>query len=102
MGYSWRDGLRWLNPRRFVSADLRRCGVLTWPKMPFKGQIKGKGPKINDKITPGAGRHQPPIGTVEPPTRAPTRAPYLGHRNIQHTVRYTELSPTCFKNLWRD
>jgi type 1 fimbriae regulatory protein FimB/type 1 fimbriae regulatory protein FimE len=27
---------------------------------------------------------------------------YLGHKNIQHTVRYTELSPTRFKNLWRD
>ena len=27
---------------------------------------------------------------------------YLGHRNIQHTVRYTELSPTRFKNLRRD
>jgi len=27
---------------------------------------------------------------------------YLGHRNIQHTVRYTELSPTRFKNLWHD
>jgi hypothetical protein len=27
---------------------------------------------------------------------------YLGYRNIQHTVRYTELSPTRFKNLWRD
>jgi site-specific recombinase XerD len=27
---------------------------------------------------------------------------YLGHRNIHHTVRYTELSPTRFKNLWRD
>jgi site-specific recombinase XerD len=27
---------------------------------------------------------------------------YLGHRNIQHAVRYTELSPTRFKNLWRD
>lgn len=26
---------------------------------------------------------------------------YLGHRNIQHIVRYTELSPTMFKNLWR-
>ena len=26
---------------------------------------------------------------------------YLGHRNIQHTVRYTELSPTRFKDLWR-
>ena len=26
---------------------------------------------------------------------------YLGHRNIQHTVRYTELSPTRFKTFWR-
>ena len=26
---------------------------------------------------------------------------YLGHKNIQHTVRYTELSPTRFKNFWR-
>jgi type 1 fimbriae regulatory protein FimB len=25
---------------------------------------------------------------------------YLGHRNIQHTVRYTELSPTRFANLY--
>jgi len=27
---------------------------------------------------------------------------YLGHRNIQHTVRYTELAPDRFKNFWRD
>jgi site-specific recombinase XerD len=27
---------------------------------------------------------------------------YLGHKNIQHTVRYTELAPTWFKNFWRD
>ena len=27
---------------------------------------------------------------------------YLGHRNIQHTVRYTELAPTRFKNFWRE
>jgi len=26
---------------------------------------------------------------------------YLGHKNIQHTVRYTELSPTRFKSFWR-
>jgi len=25
---------------------------------------------------------------------------YLGHKNIQHTVRYTELSPDRFRNLW--
>ena len=27
---------------------------------------------------------------------------YLGHKNIQHTVRYTELSPTRFKDFWQD
>lgn len=27
---------------------------------------------------------------------------YLGHKYIQHTVRYTELSPTRFKNFWAD
>jgi integrase len=27
---------------------------------------------------------------------------YLGHKNIQHTVRYTELSSTRFKNFWRE
>jgi integrase len=27
---------------------------------------------------------------------------YLGHKNIQHTVRYTELSPKRFKDFWRD
>ena len=26
---------------------------------------------------------------------------YLGHKNIQHTVRYTELAPTKFKDFWR-
>ena len=27
---------------------------------------------------------------------------YLGHKNIMHTVRYTELSPDRFKNFWDD
>jgi len=27
---------------------------------------------------------------------------YLGHKNIQHTVRYSELSPNRFKDFWRD
>jgi len=33
------------------------------------------------------------------PTR--TIQAYLGHRSIQHTVRYTELSSKAFFNLWR-
>jgi integrase len=27
---------------------------------------------------------------------------YLGHKSIQHTVRYTELAPTRFRSLFRD
>lgn len=27
---------------------------------------------------------------------------YLGHKNIQHTVRYTELSPERFRSFWED
>ncbi|MEH1781783.1 MAG: tyrosine-type recombinase/integrase [Nostoc sp.] len=27
---------------------------------------------------------------------------YLGHKNIQHTVRYTELASTKFQGLWHD
>ena len=33
------------------------------------------------------------------PTR--TIQAYLGHKSIQHTVRYTELSPRAFGRLWR-
>jgi type 1 fimbriae regulatory protein FimB/type 1 fimbriae regulatory protein FimE len=27
---------------------------------------------------------------------------YLGHRDINHTVRYTELSPERFRGFWND
>ena len=27
--------------------------------------------------------------------------PRLGQKNIQHTVRYTELAPDRFKDFWR-
>ena len=27
---------------------------------------------------------------------------YMGHRNIQHTVRYTELAPDRFSGFWKD
>jgi site-specific recombinase XerD len=26
---------------------------------------------------------------------------YIGYKNIQHTVRYTELAPTRFEDFWR-
>ncbi len=27
---------------------------------------------------------------------------YLGHKNIHHTVRYTQMSPQRFENFWTD
>ena len=27
---------------------------------------------------------------------------YLGHKSIQHTARYTKLSPDRFRDFWRD
>lgn len=27
---------------------------------------------------------------------------YPGHKNIQHTVRHTEMFPTRFKDFWRE
>jgi site-specific recombinase XerD len=27
---------------------------------------------------------------------------WLGHKKIQHTVRYTELAPDRFKDFWRE
>jgi type 1 fimbriae regulatory protein FimB/type 1 fimbriae regulatory protein FimE len=27
---------------------------------------------------------------------------YLGHKNVQHAVRYTELAPSRFKGWWKD
>jgi len=27
---------------------------------------------------------------------------YLGHKNITHTVRYTEMAPDQFKGFWKD
>ena len=27
---------------------------------------------------------------------------YLGHKNIQHTVRYADMAPDRFKDFWRD
>jgi hypothetical protein len=40
------------------------------------------------------------FGASDPMTAEHIQA-YLGHKNIQHTVRYTELAPTRFKDFWR-
>jgi integrase len=62
----------------------------------------GKGAKLSFKPHPHMLRHA--CGYALANRGHDTRAlqAYLGHRNIQHTLRYTELSPTRLKNFWRE
>jgi integrase len=61
----------------------------------------GEGAKLTFKAHPHMLRHA--CGYALANRGHDTRAlqAYLGHKNIQHTVRYTELSPTRFKDFWR-
>ena len=62
----------------------------------------GKSAKIGFPVHPHMLRHS--CGYKLANDGQDTRAiqHYLGHKNIQHTVRYTELSPDRFKDFWRD
>ena len=74
-----------MTPKSF-HALFGRIGV--WAKMPFP-------------IHPHMLRHG--CGYALANAGHDTRAlqAWLGHKNIQHTVRYTELAPDRFKNFWR-
>jgi site-specific recombinase XerD len=56
---------------------------------------------IGFKVDPHMLRH--PCGFALANKGHDTRAlqAYLGYRNIQRTVRYTELAPDRFKGFWR-
>ena len=70
-----------------------------WRKMVVRLGVVAK---LGFKAHPHMFRHACGFQLANQGTDARTLQAYLGHRNIQHTVRYTELSPTRFKNLWRD
>ena len=57
--------------------------------------------KIPFKCHPHMLRHSTGYALANKGTDTRTLQAYLGHRSIQSTVRYTELAPGRFKNLWR-
>ena len=65
---------------------VERAGIAA--KMPFK-------------VHPHMLRHATGYVLANKGTDTRTLQSYLGHRSIQSTVRYTELAPGRFKNLWR-
>jgi integrase len=66
-----------------------------WRKMVSR---LGVAAKLGFKAHPHMFRHACGFQLANQGTDTRTLQAYLGHRNIQHTVRYTERSPARFKN----
>ena len=62
------------------------------------GQEAGLGIKAHPHML----RHACGYALANQGTDTRTLQAYLGHKNISNTVRYTELAPGRFKNLWKD
>jgi integrase len=62
----------------------------------------GKAAGFDVKIHPHMLRHACGFKLANDCVDTRTIQAYLGHKSIQHTVRYTELAPTRFKSLFRD
>ena len=55
---------------------------------------------LDDDITPHSLRHACGYALVNKGVDTRTIQEYLGHKNIQNTVIYTEISEKRFRNLW--
>lgn len=62
------------------------------------GEIAG----LSIQVHPHMLRHSTGFKLANDGTDTRSIQQYLGHKNIQHTVRYTELASTRFKNFWPD
>ncbi|MGA6939305.1 MAG: tyrosine-type recombinase/integrase [Pseudolabrys sp.] len=86
------------SPFIFVSERGAPFSVSGLQKMVERAGIEAKMPF---KVHPHMLRHATGFALANKGTDTRTLQAYLGHRSIQSTVRYTELAPGRFKNLWR-
>jgi hypothetical protein len=87
------------SPNELIDAGNRRCGSYPLRYRSATGSQSRlsevhRDPNVEPILT--AGKREPTEGHDTRALQA-----YLGHKNIQHTVRYTELSPLRFKDFWR-
>jgi type 1 fimbriae regulatory protein FimB/type 1 fimbriae regulatory protein FimE len=73
-------------------------------KRGFQAMVEraGEAAGFDMKIHPHMLRHACGFKLANDGVDTRTIQAYLGHKSIQHTVRYTELAPTRFKSLFRD
>jgi site-specific recombinase XerD len=65
-------------------------------------QRAGKAAGLTIKVHPHMLRHACGFKLANDGVDTRALQAYLGHKNIQHTVRYTELAPGRFKGFWKD
>jgi integrase len=96
---SWRRQQDQMAPYVFTSL---RGGPMTVRTIHYVVAAAGQAAGIKFPVHPHMLRHA--TGFYLANAGRDTRAIqlYLGHKNIQHTVRYTELSPQRFKDFWND
>jgi len=114
-----KNGVESTHPLRGLELRALRKLQREYPDTPYLFVTERKGPLTTStvrKIMTRAGEHAKIGFSVHPhmlrhstgyklandghDTRAIQH--YLGHKNIQHTVRYTELAANRFKDFWRD
>jgi integrase len=86
------------SPFVFVSERNAPFSVSGFAKLVERAGVEAKLPF---KAHPHMLRHACGYALANRGTDTRTLQAYLGHRSIQSTVRYTELAPGRFKNIWR-
>src|SRR6476619_1028730 len=67
----------------------------------FRSHGSGRGAVSNGRPYRTSLRAFESGASIGPAYRTRALQAWLGHKNIQHTVRYTELAPDRLKNFWR-
>ena len=83
----------------FTSERGAPFSIAGWRKMVMR---LGRAAKFDVPIHPHMLRHGCGYKLANDGVDTRSLQAYLGHKNIQHTVRYTELAPARFKDFWRD
>ena len=86
-------------PYLFVS---ERGGPMTASNVRKLATRSGLAAKISFPVHPHMLRHACGFKLANEGHDTRSLQHYLGHKNIAHTVRYTELTPDRFKSFWKD
>jgi site-specific recombinase XerD len=105
-GFSGTGSHQWLahHRKKTLKAKFKERPIDPFSKRGFQATVEraGKAAGFAMKIHPHMLRHACGYKLANDGVDTRTIQAYLGHKSIQHTVRYTELAPTRFKSLFRD